>query len=173
MIKTSIPPNIIIKKEKIRDWVEKLLLPNTKDVNWDVLKTEFDYLEFTDSSIFILYKNNKPIGQFIETNFNNTISISHFIVVNEERHQGYGNLLLEEFYNSHKNRRICCTSVPNMCELYDKKLNMKKIKKSFNCNLEFDRKNIETIYEIENVMELKFSQENLNNMNEFLIKTSL
>ncbi len=166
-INTNNPPMIKIRKEKIRDHVENFLLPNARESGWDLLKIEFDYLEYVDSNLFILYKNEQPIGQYIETNYNDTICLSHFIVSKEERKKGYGNMLMEEFYTTHKNIRICCTSSPDMVEFYDKKLNLKQIKKSFNCTLEFDRKSMEQISESKSIQELKFSKENLEKVNTY------
>jgi len=54
-----------------------------------------------------------------------------------------------------------------MVDVYDKKLNLKRIKKSFNCCLEFDRQSMEQISDSKVVREMKFSQENLGKLNEF------
>jgi len=161
----------ILLGQKIKDFEEKFLIPNAKEVGWPVLKNEFDYLEFTDSNLQILYKNDHPIGQYIETNFNDTICFSHFIVLKDERHKGYGNLLLEEFYNTHKNRRIVCTGVGDMCDVYDKKLNLKKIKKSFNCTLEFNKKDMDPVKDNINIKPIKFSQHNLEKVNDFFTES--
>jgi len=162
------PPLLLIKKEKLREHFEKLLLPNSKELPWPVLKSEFDFLEFNDSNLFVLYKNEKPVGQYIETVFNDTITLSHFVVCKDERHKGYGNLLLEEFYNTHKNRRIISTAVPDLINCYEKKLSLKPTKKSFNCSLEFNKKNIGLCKENSSVSAVKFSQENFGRINDFI-----
>jgi hypothetical protein len=168
-LKSSNPPLIKIKKENIKDFTEKFLIPNSKYIGWPVLRKEFECLEYLNSNLFILYKNELPIGQFIETIFNDSICVlSHFVLVQEERHKGYGHMLIEEFYNSHKNRRICCVSADDMFEFYDQKLNLKKIKRCLNCTLDFDRKSLETLLDSKNVRQLNFSANNLTIMNEFL-----
>ena len=155
------PPAIIIKKQKIIDYVDKILLPLANRENWFVLKKEFEYLDYLNIDLFILFKNNKPIGHYIETNFKETVCLSNLIIISEERRQGYAELLLEQFVNSHKNLRICAAGVPHMCEYYDRKLNLKKIKKSFNCNLEFDRKSMKPIKKLKLIDKLKYTEENL------------
>ena len=158
--------DIVIKKKNINDMRDEFLIPNVQKEGWCNTRIEYDYLEYLGSTAYILFKNNLPIGQLITTTFDSVVSFSFFIMIEEERGKGNGNILLDFCYQENRNNRLIGTILPELSVHLCRKYNLFKIQEVNRFVMKYNSKTTKTM-KTEHINQLSFTPENFLKMKNF------